>query len=90
MRRGSMSAIGTNRTIRPHPRLSAIEPKRTKVDFSRDGLSANDPKRTCSLIDAKRLDYASLGASISAWIFSSSEMTSLASATARRTNSWTL
>jgi hypothetical protein len=42
------------------------------------------------LIDAKRLDYASLGASISAWVFSSSEMTSLASATARRTKSWTL
>jgi len=26
--------------------MFAIGPKRTKLDFSRDGLSANDPKRT--------------------------------------------
>jgi len=39
---------------------------------------------------AKRLDYASLGVSISPWVFSNSEMTSLASTTARRTKSWTL
>src|ERR1035437_10037135 len=30
-----MSAIGTKRTIRPHPRLSAFGPKQTKIDFGR-------------------------------------------------------
>jgi hypothetical protein len=28
-----MSAIGTKRTFRPRPRLSAIGPKRDKVEF---------------------------------------------------------
>jgi len=30
---GATSAIGTKRTIRPLPRLSAIGPKRTKPNF---------------------------------------------------------
>ena len=45
---GAMSAIGTQRTIQPHQRLSAIGPKRTKLIFAGDGLSALGQKRKCA------------------------------------------